>query len=178
MNQDDLEAIGSGHKVAKKLLEKELLLYCAGVEDVGFYNAAGITWWDYCKPRIQNSYPKYFKKLPALIEKINTEKRESKNYVLYIGETGIPTSQLPCLSLIQFQIEDGSLHMTVFQRSADASLGLPSDIYQMRLIAAQLDMPLENITFMIGNVHIYENNIIPTAKYLKDGVQPQFALNV
>jgi thymidylate synthase len=178
MNTEELQKIGSNHKVAKKLLKAELELYCQGVEAVRAYNAKGIYWWDYCKPMIQNSYPKYFAKLPALINKINTEKRESKNYVLYIGETGVPTSQLPCLSLIQFQIEEGRLHMTVFQRSADASLGLPSDIYQMRLIAEMIDLPLENITFMIGNAHIYENNVIATAEYLSTGIQPKFALNV
>ena len=37
--------------------------------------------------------------------KINREKRSSKNYVLFLGETGAETNQAPCLSLVQFQID-------------------------------------------------------------------------
>ena len=31
--------------------------------------------------------PTYFEKLPPLIDKINREKRNSKNYVLFLGST-------------------------------------------------------------------------------------------
>ena len=131
----------------------------------------------YCKPELINSYPTYFKKLPKLIAKINKEKRSSKNYVLFIGETGVETNQLPCLSLIQFQISENKLNMTVFQRSADCSLGLPSDIYQMYLISKMIDIELNNITFVIGNAHLYNNNIENTKKLLK-GEKVSFELNV
>ena len=67
--------------------------------------------------------------------------------------------------------------MTVFQRSADSSLGLPSDIYQMYLISKLINVELANITFFIGNAHIYENNIENTIKLLK-GENPKFSLNV
>ena len=97
--------------------------------------------------------------------------------MLFIGETGVPTNQLPCLSLIQFQISDNKLNMTVFQRSADSSLGLPSDIYQMYLISKLINVELANITFFISNAHIYENNIKNTIKLLK-GENPKFSLNV
>ena len=33
--------------------------------------------WDYCGERLQNSYPTYFKRLPALVKKINAEKKNS-----------------------------------------------------------------------------------------------------
>jgi thymidylate synthase len=115
--------------------------------------------------------------LPALIDKINKEKRPSKNYVFFIGETGVETNQLPCLSLIQFQISKNKLYISVFQRSADSNLGLPSDIYQMYLISKLIDVELANITFFIGNAHIYENNIENTYKLLK-GENTKFSLNV
>lgn len=177
MNPDDLNAIFSEHPIAKKKLAKELEIYCEGVTDVKTYNDNGIFWWDYCAPNLVNSYPTYFAKLPALIDKINKEKRSSKNYVLFIGETGADTNQLPCLSLIQFQISDGELHMSVYQRSADSSLGLPSDIYQMYLISKMIDIPLANITFFVGNAHIYANNLENTEKLLQ-GQKVRFELNV
>ena len=37
--------------------------------------------------------------------KINAEKRNSKNYVLFLDATGVETNQAPCLSLVQFQID-------------------------------------------------------------------------
>lgn len=176
MNVKDINQIFNEHKIAKKKLENELILYCNGVDEVKEYNKLKITWWDYCKPKMINTYPKYFKKLPKLINKINKEKRSSKNYILFIGETGVETSQLPCLSLFQFQISNNKLFITVYQRSADSNLGLPSDIYHAYLISKMIDIQLENITFFIGNAHIYENNIEKTKLLLK-GNKVNFKLN-
>ncbi len=177
MNKKDLLKIFDEHKIAKTKLRKEIDLYFKGITEVEKYNEAGIFWWDYCAPSLINSYPTYFKKLPALIDKINTEKRPSKNYVLFIGETGVKTNQLPCLSLIQFQISENELYITVYQRSADSNLGLPSDIYHAYLISKMIDIELQNITFFIGNAHIYENNIEKT-KLLLNGNKVKFDLNV
>lgn len=173
----DLDVIFKEHKIARKKLAQELRLYCEGVIEVKEYNRIGIKWWDYCAPTLINSYPSYFKQLPALLDKINKEKRSSKNYVLFIGDTNKPTNQLPCLSLIQFQISNGKLFMTIYQRSADCSLGLPSDIYQMFLISQLIDLELANITFFIGNAHIYKNNIQSTERLLT-GESTRFELNV
>ncbi len=81
----------------------------AGECDIERYRAAGIDWWDYCGQTLINSYPTYMAKLPVLIDRINREQRNSKNYVLFLGATEAPTNQAPCLSLIQHQIEEESL---------------------------------------------------------------------
>jgi len=177
LNENDILRILKEHPIAKKKLSNELELYCNGITSVKEYNAVGIRWWDYCYPEMINTYPTYFKKLPALIEKINKEKRSSKNYMLFIGETGVETSQLPCLSLMQFQISEGRLHVTIFQRSADSNLGLPSDIFQAYLISQKIDITLGSITFFIGNAHIYDNNLTKTGQLLK-GDKVKFELNV
>jgi thymidylate synthase len=175
-SKNELEKLFLEHKVAKNKLSKELDLYIAGETLIKEYNNKDIFWWDYCSPELINSYPTYFKKLPELIEKINSLK-PSKNYVLFIGETGVETNQLPCLSLIQFQNLEGKINLTVYQRSADCCLGLPSDLFQMYLVSQLINMPLNNITFFIGNAHIYENNIEETKKLLK-GELYKFNLNV
>ena len=82
MDQKDIIKIIDQHPIAKKKLSKELELYCKGKTSVSEYNKVGITWWDYCTPKMINTYPTYFKKLPKLINKINKEKRSSKNYIL------------------------------------------------------------------------------------------------
>ena len=104
----DLLDIFEGHGIARKKLRSELQLFMQGERNVERYRDAGINWWDYCGSILVNSYPTYFEKLPPLIEKINREKRNSKNYVLFLGATNAESNQAPCLSLVQFQIDDGS----------------------------------------------------------------------
>ena len=112
-----------------------------------------------------------------MIDRINKEKRPSKNYVLFLGETGAESNQQPCLSLIQFQIDNGKLVLSAYQRSSDASLGLPADIYHLYLISRQIELQLKSINLTLANVHIYENNLESTYKLLEGG-KPMFELNV
>lgn len=174
----DLLDIFESHGIARKKLKEELKLFMQGIRDVERYKEAGITWWDYCGHTLVNSYPTYFEKLPPLIAKINREKRNSKNYVLFLGETGVESNQAPCLSLVQFQIEEGELVLSAYQRSSDANLGLPADIYHLYLMARQVELPLKSITLNLGNVHIYENNIDLTLELLSGVENIKFDLNV
>lgn len=174
----DLLDIFESHGIARKKLKTELTLFMKGERDVEKYRDAGITWWDYCGHTLVNSYPTYFEKLPPLIAKINLEKRSSKNYVLFLGATGVETNQAPCLSLVQFQIDEGELVVSAYQRSSDANLGLPSDIYHLYLMARQIDLPLKSITLDLGNVHIYENNVSRTKELLSGIENIKFELNV
>lgn len=173
----DLLELFEGHAVAKKKLKDELQLFMAGERSTEAYREIGVSWWDYCGPILVNSYPTYFEKLPKLIEKINKEKRSSKNYVLFLGSNDTESNQQPCLSLIQFQIDNGKLIISAYQRSSDANLGLPSDIYHLYLISKKIDVQLKSITLFLGNVHVYENNIDST-KQLLSGESVKFSLNV
>lgn len=174
----DLLDIFECHGIARKKLKEELKLFMQGIRDVERYKEAGITWWDYCGHTLVNSYPTYFEKLPPLIAKINQEKRNSKNYVLFLGETGVESNQAPCLSLVQFQIDEGELVLSAYQRSSDANLGLPADIYHLYLMARQVELPLKSIALNLGNVHIYENNIDQTLELLSGVENIKFELNV
>ena len=174
----DLLDIFESHGIARKKLKNELQLFMQGERQVEKYREAGIKWWDYCGNVLVNSYPTYFEKLPPLIAKINREKRNSKNYVLFLGETGAESSQAPCLSLVQFQIDEGELVLSAYQRSSDANLGLPADIYHLYLMARQIDLPLKSITLNLGNVHIYESNLEHTKLLLDGDENVKFDLNV
>ncbi|WP_262486483.1 thymidylate synthase, partial [Chryseobacterium koreense] len=173
----DLLEIFEGHGIARNKLKTELELFQSGERLTERYREAGITWWDYCGPILVNSYPTYFEQLPDLIKKINIEKRNSKNYVLFLGKNDTDSNQQPCLSLIQFQIDQGKLVVSAYQRSSDANLGLPADIYHLYLISRQIDLPLKSISLFLGNVHVYENNRESTLKLL-NGESVKFALNV
>lgn len=173
----DLLEIFESHGIARNKLKTELELFQSGERLTERYREKGINWWDYCGPILVNSYPTYFEQLPDLIKKINKEKRNSKNYVLFLGKNDTESNQQPCLSLIQFQIDCGKLAISAYQRSSDASLGLPADVYHLYLVSRQIDLPLKSITLNLGNVHIYANNIEPTRKLL-NGEKSHFELNV
>ncbi|WP_312091082.1 thymidylate synthase [Chryseobacterium sp.] len=173
----DLLQIFEGHGIARNKLKTELELFQSGERLTEKYREAGITWWDYCGPILVNSYPTYFEQLPDLIKKINKEQRNSKNYVLFLGKNDTESNQQPCLSLIQFQIDKGKLVLSAYQRSSDANLGLPADIYHLYLISQKVNLPLKSITLFLGNIHVYENNRDKTVELL-EGNAVKFSLNV
>ena len=97
----------------------------------------------------------------------------------YIPETDITHMlRIPNDEPFGFQIEQGELVMTAYQRSSDANLGLPADIYHLYLISRQIELPLKSITLNLGNVHIYENNIDKTEQLLAGNENVKFELNV
>ena len=98
--------------------------------------------------------------------------------MLFLGETGAESNQAPCLSLVQFQIEDGELVLSAYQRSSDANFGLPADIYHLYLMARQIELPLKSITLFLGNVHIYDSNLDRTRLLLGGEENVKFNLNV
>lgn len=178
LTPSDLLDIFETHGIARKKLKNELQLFMQGERQVEKYREAGIAWWDYCGAILVNSYPTYLERLPPLIEKINREKRSSKNYVLFLDETGAESNQAPCLSLVQFQIDEGELVISAFQRSSDANLGLPADLYHLYLMSRQIKIPLKSITLNLANVHIYKNNIEHTKELLGGNENVRFELNV
>ena len=97
---------------------------------------------------------------------------------MFLGATEAESNQAPCLSLVQFQIEDGELVVSAYQRSSDANLGLPADIYHLYLMARNIDFPLKSITLFLGNVHVYDNNIDNTRRLLAGEDSVKFELNV
>ena len=166
MDGTEMAAIINGRKgLPRTKLKRELTLFMMGETRVRKYRDADIHWWDgYNTPDLVNTYPDYFRYLPELLDTVN-QGTSSKNHVLHIGNNA-PSTQQPCISLIQFQVVNKKLRVSVFQRSCDASIGLPADIYQLSLIVDMIKFPLEHISWHFGNVHIYENNLDETRKYL------------
>ena len=98
--------------------------------------------------------------------------------MLFLGETNAESNQAPCLSLVQFQIDEGELVLSAYQRSSDANLGLPADIYHLYLMSRQIDLPLKSITLNLANVHIYESNLERTKELFAGNENVKFELNV
>ena len=174
----DLLDIFESHGIARKKLKEELKLFMQGERNVERYREAGIAWWDYCGQTLVNSYPTYMEKLPPLIERINKEKRNSKNYVLFLGATDAESNKTvpePCAVSNRGRCI-GCVGVSA-QLRCKPRTSFP-DIYHLYLMARQIDLPLKSITLNLANVHIYENNIKPTERLLAGEDNIKFELNV
>lgn len=70
----------------------------------------------------------------------------------------------PCHTLFQFRIEDGSiLHCQLYQRSADAFLGVPFNISSyallIHMVAHSCELTVGEFIYTLGDYHIYKNHL-------------------
>ncbi|MDQ2936788.1 MAG: thymidylate synthase [Acidobacteriota bacterium] len=93
----------------------------------------------------------------------------------------------PCHTLFQFKVEgDRVLHCQLYQRSADAFLGVPFNISSyallMHLVAHVCGLEVGEFVYTLGDYHIYKNHVeqveallarepysLPTLEILDDG---------
>ena len=131
LTPSDLLDIFETHPIARKKLKSELSLFMSGERQTEKYREAGITWWDYCGSILVNSYPTYFEKLPALIDKINREKRNSKNYVLFLA---LPT-QRPTRHHVSVSYSSRSTKATLSSLPISEALTRASDFHPTSTIS-------------------------------------------
>jgi thymidylate synthase len=69
----------------------------------------------------------------------------------------------PCHTLFQFKVDHGRLHCQLYQRSADAFLGVPFNISSyallMHMIAHVSDLEVGEFVYTLGDYHIYQNHL-------------------
>ena len=77
----------------------------------------------------------------------------------------------PCHTLFQFKIERGRvLHCQLYQRSADAFLGVPFNISSyallMHLVAHVCELEVGEFIYTLGDYHIYRNHLAQVRELL------------
>jgi thymidylate synthase len=77
----------------------------------------------------------------------------------------------PCHTFFQFNVTKGKLRLQLYQRSADAFLGLPFNITQYSLllimVAQVTGLEAREFVHTIGDLHLYKNHIEQAKKQLK-----------
>ena len=111
---------------------------------------------------------KGFDQLSWLINEIKTNP-ESRRLIISLWEPNRFTkaSLPPCLMLYQFHVQDGELSCICTQRSSDlvvaAFWNIASASLFLNLIASTCSLKVGELTWNVGNAHIYEN-LIDAAK--------------
>ena len=83
-----------------------------------------------------------------------------------VGSMALP----PCHCLFQFYIANNKLSCQLYQRSADAFLGVPFNIASysllVHMIANVLDLEVGDFIYTVGDLHLYSNHIEQAKKQI------------
>jgi thymidylate synthase len=77
----------------------------------------------------------------------------------------------PCHTLFQFKVDNRTLHCQLYQRSADAFLGVPFNVSSyallMHLIAHVCELKVGEFVYTLGDYHIYQNHVEQVQELLR-----------
>lgn len=165
----------TGKKLILSQVSKELYCFINKLEKKEDINKHGLVIWDdNIKAANMDGIGRVYgiqwrdwdKKIDQLRESINLIKNDNTSRRAIV--TAWNPSEInqgclpPCHILFQLNIVKNTLYISVFQRSADAFLGLPFDIasYSIlaRLIQNELKLKNAKLSYYVSNLHLYMNH--------------------
>lgn len=155
----------------------ELLWFLRGDTNIRYLNEQGVTIWDEWADELGNLGPVYGKQwrswqtadhkiidqISQLIHQINTNP-DSRRLIVSAWNVGDLDQMAlpPCHLLFQFYVANARLSCQLYQRSADAFLGVPFNIASYALltqmIAQQCGLQVGEFVWTGGDCHIYNNH--------------------
>jgi thymidylate synthase len=156
----------------------ELLWFLKGDTNIAYLNDNGVTIWDEWADEQGNLGPVYGRQwrawgtadgrdidqLARIVHELKTNP-DSRRLVVSAWNVGELESMalLPCHALFQFYVADRRLSCQLYQRSADALLGVPFNIasYALltHLVAQQCDLGVGELVWTGGDCHLYLNHL-------------------
>lgn len=150
----------SGETNIKYLTDNKVSIWNEWADADGFLGPVyGKQWtkWETADGRVINQ-------IEQVVEQIKTNP-DSRRLIVSAWNVGeIDDMALPpCHLLFQFYVADGKLSCQLYQRSADAFLGVPFNVasYSLltQMVAAQCDLEVGEFVWTGGDCHIYSNHI-------------------
>ena len=165
-------------KLHMKSVIYELLWFLRGDTNIRYLNEHGVTIWDEWASSTGDLGPVYGKQwrswgtadgnhidqIKTVVEQIkaNPDSRRLIVNAWNVGELD-KMALPPCHLLFQFFVADGKLSCQLYQRSADAFLGVPFNIASyallVHMIAQQCDLTPGEFIWTGGDCHIYSNHL-------------------
>lgn len=156
----------------------ELLWFLRGDTNVKYLQEHGVSIWDEWADKNGDLGPVYGKQwrswptpdgrnidqLSQVLEQLknNPDSRRILVSAWNVGELD-RMALLPCHALFQFYVADGRLSCQLYQRSADALLGVPFNIASYALlthmIAQQCNLQVGDFVWTGGDCHLYLNHL-------------------
>jgi thymidylate synthase len=156
----------------------ELLWFLRGDTNIKYLQEHGVSIWDEWADKNGELGPVYGKQwrswptpdgrnidqLSVVLEqlKANPNSRRILVSAWNVGELD-RMALLPCHALFQFYVADGRLSCQLYQRSADALLGVPFNIASYALlthmIAQQVNLKVGDFVWTGGDCHLYLNHL-------------------
>jgi len=165
-------------RVHLKSIIYELLWFLQGDTNIAYLNEHGVTIWDEWADSAGNLGPIYGKQwrswqtadnnvidqISQLIKQIK-ENPDSRRLIVSAWNVGDLAAMAlpPCHLLFQFYVANSRLSCQLYQRSADAFLGVPFNIASYALlthmIAQQCHLQVGEFIWTGGDCHVYNNHI-------------------
>lgn len=165
-------------KIHLKSIIYELLWFLRGDTNIRYLNTHGVTIWDEWADGLGNLGPVYGKQwrswqtadnkvIDQISQVIDQIKKNPDSRRLMVSAWNVGDLQQmalpPCHVLFQFYVANARLSCQLYQRSADAFLGVPFNIasYALltHLIAQQCDLEVGEFVWAGGDCHIYNNHL-------------------
>jgi thymidylate synthase len=156
----------------------ELLWFLTGDTNVQYLREHGVSIWDEWADKDGNLGPVYGKQwrswptfdgrtidqLARVVEQLKSNPNSRRILVSAwnVGELD-QMALLPCHALFQFYVAENKLSCQLYQRSADALLGVPFNIASYALLthmlAQQCDLKVGEFIWTGGDCHLYLNHV-------------------
>lgn len=165
-------------KLSLRSIIHELFWFLQGSTNIRYLQDNNVTIWDEWADKDGNLGPVYGKQwrswetkegdsidqIASLVEQIkkNPDSRRLIVSAWNVGELN-KMALPPCHLLFQFYVANGQLSCQLYQRSADAFLGVPFNIASYSLlthmIAEQCDLQVGDFIWTGGDCHLYTNHL-------------------